>query len=87
MSGFHDFSTLLGNNLETKQGQKPTNEVLAGKDVVALYFSAHWCPPCKAFTPKLRAAYDMANEDEKELEAAAAGYGKADTDHSHAESG
>ena len=33
MSGFHDFSTLLGSTLETKQGQKPTNEVLAGKDV------------------------------------------------------
>lgn len=22
-----------------------------------LYFSAHWCPPCKKFTPKLSAAY------------------------------
>lgn len=22
-----------------------------------LYFSAHWCPPCKAFTPKLSKAY------------------------------
>merc|ERR1712167_162995 len=59
MSGFHDFSTLLGNTLETKQGQKPTNEVLADKDVVALYFSAHWCPPCRGFTPQLGKFYDQ----------------------------
>ena len=58
MSGFHDFSTLLGNNLETKQGQKPTNEVLAGKEVIGLYFSAHWCPPCRGFTPQLGKFYD-----------------------------
>ena len=59
MSGFHDFSTLLGDKLETKQGQKPTNEVLAGKEVIGLYFSAHWCPPCRGFTPQLGKFYDQ----------------------------
>ena len=53
MSSFHDFSQLLGATLTTKAGDKPTSEVLAGKEVIGLYFSAHWCPPCRGFTPKL----------------------------------
>ncbi len=32
----------FGPTLVTKSGEKPTTEVLNGKSVVALYFSAHW---------------------------------------------
>ena len=28
--------------------------------VVALYFSAHWCPPCRQFTPMLKQAWNQA---------------------------
>jgi nucleoredoxin len=43
---------LVGNN-----GEKDTKEVLADKDCVGIYFSAHWCPPCRGFTPKLAQIY------------------------------
>ena len=51
------FTTLFGPTLQTKDGMKPTEEVLAGKACVGVYFSAHWCPPCRGFTPTLAQYY------------------------------
>jgi len=39
-----------------KDGVDVSAESLRGK-VVALYFSAHWCGPCRAFTPQLASIY------------------------------
>jgi len=36
---------------------KTSPEALVGKKL-ALYFSAHWCPPCKRFTPQLVEVYN-----------------------------
>jgi thiol-disulfide isomerase/thioredoxin len=44
-----------------------TSEALAGK-VVAIYFSAHWCGPCRSFTPKLSAAYNLSKSANKNFE-------------------
>lgn len=33
---------------------------MAGKQALALYFSAHWCPPCRGFTPQLAEWYMQA---------------------------
>ena len=49
---------LLGPTLQTKTGTSSTADALAGKKVVGLYFSAHWCPPCRQFTPKLGEWYE-----------------------------
>lgn len=46
----------------TKEGEKPTCEALAGKTAIGIYFSAHWCPPCRGFTPKLGEMFKNAFE-------------------------
>jgi len=51
------FIKLLGNELLSSSGTVATAEALKGKEAVALYFSAHWCPPCRGFTPMLAEAY------------------------------
>ena len=33
-------------------GKEVSKDVLSGK-TVGIYFSAHWCPPCRSFTPNL----------------------------------
>merc|ERR1719182_237505 len=56
--------SLLGTALLGKDGNVNTTEALAGKKATALYFSAHWCPPCRGFTPKLAEWYksDLKNK-------------------------
>eukprot|EP00928_Gymnodinium_smaydae_P086291 TRINITY_DN7028_c0_g1_i1.p1 TRINITY_DN7028_c0_g1~~TRINITY_DN7028_c0_g1_i1.p1 ORF type:complete len:350 (+),score=51.48 TRINITY_DN7028_c0_g1_i1:45-1094(+) len=58
---------LLGKTLQTKNGTISVDDCLAGKQAVLLYFSAHWCPPCKAFTPLLAEAYKKCNGKDVEV--------------------
>jgi len=48
---------LLGPSLQQGASEVNTTEALAGKKAIGLYFSAHWCPPCRQFTPFLCKAY------------------------------
>ena len=37
-------------------------------DIIAIYFSAHWCPPCRGFTPVLAEAYNEMKQNGKKIE-------------------
>ena len=44
------------------------DEALEKKKLVALYFSAHWCPPCRKFTPQLVDYYNRVAPQHPEFE-------------------
>ncbi len=44
---------LFGNALVNPDGSRVGVDTITDKDILAIYFSAHWCPPCRAFTPVL----------------------------------
>lgn len=48
----------FGGTLLTKSGIQNPADALRGKAVVGIYFSAHWCPPCRQFTPWLVDVYN-----------------------------
>jgi nucleoredoxin len=52
-----NLAALLGDKLLGKSGEIATGDAIKGKKAVALHFSAHWCPPCRGFTPKLAEWY------------------------------
>lgn len=52
-----DKSEMFGSKVY-RQDKKPENVSDLKADIYGIYFSAHWCPPCRAFTPKLVEAYN-----------------------------
>jgi nucleoredoxin len=58
-------SDLFDGPLLDAKGTEVSKEALVGK-TIGLYFSAHWCPPCRSFTPTLVKFRD-ANKKEFEV--------------------
>jgi nucleoredoxin len=50
-----------------KDGSKVLVSELVGKTIL-LYFSAHWCPPCRMFTPQLIKVYHEIKATDKSFE-------------------
>jgi nucleoredoxin len=59
-----------GNLVRLKNGNLVScyDEELAQKQIYGLYFSAHWCGPCRKFTPQLVAYYNQIARDHPEFE-------------------
>lgn len=53
---------LVGFSLKPKFGGSNVRvaEVCSGAEIILLYFSGYWCPPCKRFTPLLKQRYQEA---------------------------
>jgi nucleoredoxin len=51
------FAEALGETFLKQDGSTVGKEAIAGK-TLGLYFSAHWCPPCRGFTPQLKSFYE-----------------------------
>jgi nucleoredoxin len=58
---------LYGNSFLSHEGTV-TDEALKNVKLIGIYFSAHWCPPCRGFTPKLAEFYNNVNENGKVFE-------------------
>jgi nucleoredoxin len=59
-----------GNLVRLKNGNLVScyDEELTPKQIYGLYFSAHWCGPCRKFTPQLVAYYNQITHDHPEFE-------------------
>lgn len=62
-----ELEALFGKRLINAKGKKVSTAELAGKKI-GIYFSASWCPPCRAFTPQLVAAYSQMKTEGKPFE-------------------
>ncbi len=55
-------NSLEGQKLMRKSGEVvEANKVLEEKKIIAFYFSASWCPPCRDFTPILADFYSVSS--------------------------
>ncbi len=59
---------IIGKTFRRGKDTVELQEVTNVTDFVAVYFGAHWAPPCRLFTPSLADVYSKINEKEKRFE-------------------
>ena len=68
----------LGSEFLTKEGSQTKD--LSSTKIVGIYFSAHWCPPCRAFTPKLAEDYNKMKAAGNDIEIVFASFDQSEPD-------
>ena len=58
----------LPNEFLSKGTDKVHKEDVLNNDIIGIYFSAHWCGPCRAFTPNFAKFYEKVNKEKKQIE-------------------
>ena len=58
---------LFRDNIITKAGMQPVEEIFAEKKLIGIYFSGQWCPPCRIFTSCLIEFYNDAKHIDENL--------------------
>ena len=66
-SEIKDVTPLLPAEFESSNGKVKKEDVLKN-EIIGVYFSAHWCGPCRGFTPKLAQFYKNVNKEKKQIE-------------------
>lgn len=64
-AGTHPFLTENALDLITSDGSKVDQKRITDKKLILVYFSAHWCAPCRAFTPNLVNFYNTSGGGDK----------------------
>jgi len=63
------WESLKGKSVLDKDGKEISiDSIREANDVIGFYFSAHWCGPCKAFTPELAKSYNALRAGGKKFE-------------------
>ena len=62
-----DAIQVLGDVFQDKDNQTFSQADRFTKEFIGIYFSAHWCPPCRDFTPKLAQSYSEGLRDKMEI--------------------
>ncbi|XP_048759645.1 nucleoredoxin-like [Ostrea edulis] len=66
--------------VQGKAGLVSVGDLIKHNTFVGLYFSAHWCAPCRGFTPKLIEFYNTMKANDQPIEIIFVSYDR-DQDH------